>query len=48
MTLVTLPVAPSPGSVHGRVGGNVLRHPAADRLFAALRADRPLAPDAEP
>lgn len=37
VTLVTVPMAPG--------GGNVLRHPAADRLFAALRADRPLAPD---
>ncbi|WP_333768896.1 hypothetical protein [Streptomyces sp. IBSBF 2435] len=40
VTLVTLPAAP------GAVG--VLRRPAAGRLFAALRADRPLVPDAEP
>ncbi|WP_329176372.1 LCP family glycopolymer transferase [Streptomyces sp. NBC_01477] len=40
VTLVTLPTAP------GAAG--VLRRPAADRLFAALRADRPLVPDAEP
>jgi LCP family protein required for cell wall assembly len=45
VTLVTLPVVPSGDAVHGRAGGNVPRHPAADRLFAALRADRPLAPD---
>ncbi|SHM98020.1 LCP family protein [Actinacidiphila paucisporea] len=54
VTLVTLPVAPDAGTaggdaaVHGGAPGNVLRQPAADRLFAALRADRPPAPDADP
>jgi hypothetical protein len=46
VTLVTLPAVPSGGPVQGPARGNVLRRPAADRLFAALRADRPLAPEA--
>lgn len=48
VTLVTLPVAPAGKAAQGAARGNVLRHPAADRLFAALRADRPFAQDPEP
>ncbi|WUH91904.1 LCP family protein [Streptomyces sp. NBC_00433] len=55
VTLVTLPVAPKGGTAGGDakvrgVGapGDELRRPAADRLFAALRADRPVVPGADP
>lgn len=48
VTLVTLPVAPAGKAAQGAARGNVLRHPAADRLFAALRADRPFTQDPEP
>ncbi|MBN6546335.1 LytR family transcriptional regulator, partial [Streptomyces bryophytorum] len=48
VTLVTLPTAPAGSAAQGAARGKVLRHPAADRLFAALRADRPVAGDPEP
>lgn len=48
VTLVTLPMERSGGAAPGAARGGVLRRPAADRLFAALRADRPLAPDGRP
>ncbi|UWE14095.1 hypothetical protein [Actinacidiphila bryophytorum] len=39
---------PAGKAAQGAARGNVLRHPAADRLFAALRADRPFTQDPEP
>lgn len=48
VTLVTLPTVSAGSAAQGAARGNVLRHPAADRLFAALRADRPLTGDPEP